>query len=264
MADLMSGALDVSWAWLTLGNEVLDLEGGRFVRNRDLPAKRDANHVTRITSSTPGEIDRLLTRADEVFAGIPHRAFYLDYRTPPAFEARLQLEGYQRSEGLVHVLEGELRGAPTPYEIRPVSSQADWDAYEALHEIDWLEDNEGREPLTERWNPAVSFRAVRNVSPPARPWLAWLDGRAVAYFSSWEGVAGVGQVEDLFTHPDYRHRGLATALIHHCVADARSHGAGPVVIASDPTDTPKHMYAAMGFVPVAIQRSYWRRASGEG
>ena len=64
-------------------------------------------------------------------------------------------------------------------------------------------------------------------------------------------------MEELFTHPEFRHRGLATALIHHCVADAREHGAGPVVIAADPEDTPKLMYAAMGFRPVAMKRT-WR------
>ena len=57
----------------------------------------------------------------------------------------------------------------------------------------------------------------------------------------------------------YRHRGVATALIAHCVDDARAHGAGPVVIVSDPTDTPKHMYAALGFRPVALKRGWLKR-----
>jgi GNAT superfamily N-acetyltransferase len=66
-------------------------------------------------------------------------------------------------------------------------------------------------------------------------------------------------VEDLFTHPDYRHRGLATALIAHCVADARARGAGPVVIGADPHDTPRQMYAALGFRPLFLSRGYLRR-----
>ena len=49
---------------------------------------------------------------------------------------------------------------------------------------------------------------------------------------------------------------LATTLLHHGVADCRAHGAGPVAIVSDPKDTPKHMYAAMGWRPVAIKRAY--------
>jgi predicted GNAT family acetyltransferase len=71
----------------------------------------------------------------------------------------------------------------------------------------------------------------------------------------------MGQVEDLFTHPDFRHRGLATALIHHCVADARQQGAGPVMLVADAHDTPKDMYAAMGFRPVAAKREYWKDAA---
>ena len=72
---------------------------------------------------------------------------------------------------------------------------------------------------------------------------------------------GVGQVENLFTHPDYRNRGIATALIHHCVADARAKGAGPVVIVADPTDTPKNIYARMGFRPVAVVGHYLKDLS---
>ena len=66
-------------------------------------------------------------------------------------------------------------------------------------------------------------------------------------------------MEELYTQPEFRHRGLATALIHHCVADCRSHGAGSVVIVCAPGDTPKQMYAAMGFQPVAVKRNYWKK-----
>ena len=88
--------------------------------------------------------------------------------------------------------------------------------------------------------------------------MAYMDGVAVGYCTSWDGVDVVGQVEDLFTHPDFRHRGIATALLHHCVADCRAQGAGPVIIVADPKDTPKNMYAAMGWKPVAVKRGYWK------
>ncbi len=103
------------------------------------------------------------------------------------------------------------------------------------------------------------MRSRQAKSPPARHWLACVDGEPRAYLSSWGGVDGVGMVEDLFTHPDFRHRGLATALIHHCVSEARKEGAGPVVIGADPKDTPKRMYAALGFHPVAVKREYLKR-----
>ena len=54
-------------------------------------------------------------------------------------------------------------------------------------------------------------------------------------------------VEDLFTRPSHRNRGIARALIHHCVADARARGAVDVLIGAIYDDTPKNAYAAMGF-----------------
>jgi predicted GNAT family acetyltransferase len=99
----------------------------------------------------------------------------------------------------------------------------------------------------------------RAKQPPVQYWLAYLKGRPVAYFNSWQGVEGVGQVEDLFTHPDSRHQSLATALIHHCVADCRRKGAGPVVIVADPADTPKQIYAALGFRPVTVYSHYFKK-----
>jgi GNAT superfamily N-acetyltransferase len=85
-----------------------------------------------------------------------------------------------------------------------------------------------------------------------------VDGAAVAYFSSWPGIAGVGMVEDLFTLPSHRGRGIARALIHHGVADARTRGAQSVLIGSDPDDTPKHLYAAMGFEPTCVTWGWTR------
>jgi ribosomal protein S18 acetylase RimI-like enzyme len=259
MNDERAGqAADVNESWLALGNEVIELPGGRAVRNATLPARRDANHVQGVRAGTEAEIDELLRAADGVFAGGPHRAFYLDFRTPPAFEARLQLEGYERQDALIMLLEGELRQAAKPQEIRLCESDVDWAAYEELHEMDWLASNERPGTPNASWNPRVGFLSDRMKSPPVRSWLAYSEGTPAAYFSSWEGPHGVGQVENLFTHPAYRHGGLATALLHHCVADARAHGAGPVVILCDPNDTPKEMYAALGFRPVAVKRAYWR------
>ena len=51
----------------------------------------------------------------------------------------------------------------------------------------------------------------------------------------------------------------ARALIHHGVAEARRDGARPVVIVADPADTPKRMYATLGFRPVAVKRDYLKR-----
>ncbi len=257
--NLIRTALAVNAANLALGHEVFDAAGARFVRNRALPDIRDANHVTRITASSDEEIERLLARADAEFAGFPHRMFHVDYSTPPAFEARLQLDGYDRSESLVMLLEGALRVDTKPFEIKPVDGDSTWDEFHNLQRIGWAEYTSRLGRAEE--NPAVGermFLAFRGKCPPLRYWLAYDDGKAVGHLSSWEGLDGIGQVEDLAVLAGHRHRGIATALLHHCVADCRAHGAGPVVIVADPTDTPKQMYAAMGWRPVAVKCEYRR------
>lgn len=261
VTDLIRRALAVNQAFLALGNERFEAEGAVFVRNRSLPAVRNCNHVAHVTASTSEEIDRLLARVEREFAGLPYRCFDLDFTAPPELEARLAHEDYRRDDVLIMVLEGDLTGEPRPHDIREIEDEAGWAAYGALSEIDWREDNQEADQDVD-WNADVVLRARRIKSPPMRYWLAYVDGEARSFASSWVLEDGMGQVEDLFTLPDFRHRGLATALIHRGVADCRERGAGPVVIASDPDDTPKNMYAALGFRPVAIKRSWWKAAQG--
>lgn len=243
---------------MALGNERFVAAGGAFVRNRDVPSIRDANHVAHVTAATATEVDALLARADEEFAGLPHRAFHIDPATPLALEARLVLEGYEHTSALYLLLEGDLRGRPRECDIRLVDDEAAWQSHLSLHRANWAEWQQALEKDDMVSAGEAMFRSRRAKSPAVRYWLAYEDGEAKSYLASWEGTDGVGQVEYLYTSPEARHRGLATALIHHCVEDCRANGAGPVVIVADPDDTPKAMYAALGFRPLALKRNYWR------
>ena len=140
MTNLAQKALEVNQAFQALGNERFEADGATFIRNRAFRAFqtiRDANHVTHVTAATSSEIEALLARVEREFAGFPHRRFDLDFTTPPAFEARLALDGYQRNEELVMLLEGELAGQAKSVDIRPIRDEAGWEQYEALHEIGW-------------------------------------------------------------------------------------------------------------------------------
>jgi GNAT superfamily N-acetyltransferase len=252
--DLALRALDVNQANLALGHDVFTADGATFVRNMKYPRIYDANHVANVTAATPNEIERLLRRVETEFAHCTYREFHVDYRTPPALEARLLFDGYQLGHSLVMLLEGDLSSAPKPCDIRPLDSDATWDAFFALHQMDWNEYTARTGIGGDETVGTDMARTQRLKSPPVRYWLAYADGEPRGYLNAWEGIDGVGQIENLFVQAEYRHRGLTTALIHHCVADARAHGAGPVVIVADASDTPKRMYATMGFRPVAVKR----------
>jgi GNAT superfamily N-acetyltransferase len=256
-------AIRVDQAHEALGHRLFEVDGAVFVRNRELPDIHVANYVHSITAKSPGEIDGLLARAEREFAGCPHRCFEVDRDTPPSFEARLVSDGYEARDFVLMVLEGDLVGRPKTADLRVTADGRDWEAADRLKRFDWAEARAklGRDPL-----PAVGERLAllaRLKSPPDRKWLAYADGEARGMASVWDGVGGVGQVEDVFVEPAYRHRGLATALIHRCVADARARGSGTLMLVADAGDTPQTMYAAMGFRHVATKRRYVRYRSPE-
>ena len=253
-------AVEVNWQNLALGHEVFRADGATFVRNRRLPRIYDANFVFGITASTPAAIERLLARAAREYAGAARVTFRADPWTPSSFEARLSHDRYHPTEALVLVLEGPLRGEAPRIQIRTIEDETGWEAYRALKRMDWLEyaartgENAGGESIGDGLAAANRLKC-----PPVQYVLAYQAGRVVGHCSTWEGPNGVGQVEDLFVHPASRHRGIATALLRSCVEMARARGAGPVVIVADPTDTPKEMYAALGWRPLVTCRQYGKK-----
>lgn len=258
--ELAAKVLDVDAALMALGCESFEGDGATWVRDRRFPSIYDANHVSRPSVSSTADVDRLLDRVEVEYAHCTHRRFHVDFRTSPLLTSRLALEGYARDDTLMMLLEAELVGAAPEHDVRPVESEKEWQDYAGLKAGDW---DEHRQKLPEpKPGPEIGEAFVqiyRRKAPDLQYYLAYVDGKPAAFFSSWPGIAGIGQVEDLFTLPEFRHRGLATALMHRCVRDCRERGARYVAIACDPTDTPKQMYRAMGFVPMGIAEHYLKR-----
>ncbi len=259
MDDLVERAYETIEGWLARGHEQVGHASARFARDRRTPSVWDANFTSHVRAGTPEAIDALLEDADEVFAGFSHRHVLWDPGMPLPFEARLQLDGYEARDQVELVLEGALRARGPALEIRPVERDADW---VSVTDLCWLDHQEEVEKgFHDAWPRSVTDEIVaakRAKAPDVRYFLARVDGVDCAFFSAWPGENGVGRVEDLFTRADFRGRGVATALIAACVDDARARGAGPVLIGARPDDSPKQMYAALGFRPLCYQRSYYR------
>ncbi len=260
MRDLVARAYETLDGWLALGHETRATPLAWFVRARATPQVYDANFAARVRAETAAEIEVVLAELDRVFEGLDHRQVWWDRDMPQPFEARLVLDGWRlQSDLVVQVLEGRLARHGAAVEIRPAESDADW---RAIEELQWLEHQEevtrGFHPAWEREITRQLVAAKRAKAPGVRYFLARVDGCDGAFFSSWPGENGVGQVEDLFTRSELRGRGIATALLAACVDDARARGAGPVLIAARVDDTPKEMYASLGFRPLCVRRSYLR------
>lgn len=265
---LLNRVCETNSGYLALGNDSWRSHDAMFIRNRKTPRRNDANCITMVRAESGEAYEELLKSFYSEYEGC-HRFYVLvDGMTPPAFAARMTLEeGFTTDEGLVQVLEGDLRIQPRleassrSVEVREVLSEDDWLTYRELDKLWWRESGESFFGAYDSDLHDELMLHVRLKSPEVRRWFACVEGVPRAFFASWPGENGVGMVEDLFCHPDYRRRGLATALIQHCVADSRERGAGPVIINSDPKDTPKYMYAAMGFRPFYLNRAYIKRQS---
>jgi GNAT superfamily N-acetyltransferase len=260
--DLLQRVCETSNAYLALGNESWRAHGATFVRNRETPRRYDSNGVGLVRVEDAGEIEALFSEIERAYDGFGHRMISTDPLTPRAFETRLAMEdGYREEQYVVHALEGDLKANQRDVEVQEVVTEADWAAYRDLDELWWRESGEG-EALFGPYDPELHdemMQSKRVKNPMARSWFALVDGVPRAFFSSWPGENGVGMVEDLFCHPSYRRLGLGTALLARCVSDARERGAGPVLITSNLGDTPKHMYAVMGFRPLYVLRTWTKR-----
>lgn len=264
MSDLVARAYETELAWTALGHARRRGKHLTFVRERRTPEIYDANFAAFPRAESPAEIDAAIAELEAEFGDVEHRQIFWDPDTPLPFEARLQLDDYVAHDEVVLVLEGALSLASRPrLEIRPVERDADWDA---VTELCWLDHQEEvKKGFHGPWPRSITEQVVackRWKAPAVRFFIARVDGVDCGFFSGFPGENGVGLVEDLYTRDDFRGRGVATALIAACVEDARARGAGPVLIGARPDDTPKQMYAALGFRPLCVKRAYLRVPPG--
>ncbi len=261
MASLeVIAAIAAAYAWhRALGSNWQDTDLARFVADPSRPNVWDANHVSRVTAASGPEIDRLLAEMEARYAHCAHRCVAVDPFTSPAVSARLVLEGFEELTPVVHLLlDADLvpRAAPSPA-MRPIETDDDW---RALHELVLADHTEGLRTGRTRATEDVTqglVQGYRNTHGPCRYFIAEVDGVACGYAASIRCPDGdLGMVEDVFTLPDFRGRGIASGMIDHCVRHARARGAGPVFIGAHVNDWPKQLYARLGFEPLLITRKF--------
>jgi len=249
-----------AYAWQrALGHQSVRDDSCRIVTDRAHPDVWDANHVSEVRARTAADIERVLRHADEALAHCRHRMFVVDPLTPAAFSARLALDDYRELDPTVQlILAGPLRADPPPYALRPVRSEADWQSLHALLREDHAEGGRTHGgPMPEHVTQGM-IASYRSKAPAYQFFLANDDGVDCAYGAGVHCDNGLGMVEDLFTLPAFRRRGLATAIIARAVAHVRDLGADEVLIGAHAADTPKRLYAALGFAPVCLTREYIR------
>jgi ribosomal protein S18 acetylase RimI-like enzyme len=190
--------------------------------------------------------------ADDPFEALPDAPRPSVYFCDAALGERFDLDAWDTESELYMVL----RDAPGPPERGAVRG-AQRDEIEALAR-EWIVEefaSQGSEAVEQlldyirrRWD--------------ARPTRAFVSPDASAMAKLWSDGT-VAQVEDVYTRPDGRGRGHARALVSHLADLAVSEGHEVVFIVADDEDTPKELYARLGFEPVRLARRYVRPAAAQ-
>jgi ribosomal protein S18 acetylase RimI-like enzyme len=93
---------------------------------------------------------------------------------------------------------------------------------------------------------------------PTQYFAAEADGRLVAHAELYS-EGGVGQVENVFTLPDYRGRGLARSLVLRGVAESHAAGNDLTFLVADADDWPQRLYEKLGFETVGRYARFLKR-----
>jgi GNAT superfamily N-acetyltransferase len=253
-----------AYAWQrALGHDTARDALCTVVRDLERPQLWAANHVSGVRASTSHEIDAVFERAQRAYAHCSHRLFVVDPLTPPTFVARLALEDYSELTPTIQlVLDGDLRTEPRAIDIRPVRDDEDWLGIEALVSEDHSEGARGHgRPLPFEVTRAM-VESFRKKAPLCQFFIARVGRVDCAYGAGVSCEGGIGMIEDLFTLPLYRRRGIATALIAHAVEHLRARGATAIAIGAHAGQQPKRLYASLGFAPVCLTREYLAHVAG--
>ncbi|GAB3480708.1 GNAT family N-acetyltransferase [Nocardiopsis coralliicola] len=240
-----------------LGSERVPLGAAVVARREAAPALDLANFLYAVRPDGPAELAGVLGRAAEL--GV-HRAV-VERTTPAWVEAELAMRDWRLDRELRLELDpgARLAGVPPDGEVRPASAvDPDWSVRAGMFRDDHLEEDarRGDPPRPAEHTAATVAHRAALEEGGAVYHCAVRSGDIAGFACTWQSPEGLGVIEDVFVRPGHRGRGIATALLHHAVAVLRAGGALRIGISAEVDDTPKHLYARLGFRPRRLLRSW--------
>lgn len=240
------------------GHPVIEAGGARIVATPETPDVWDVNFALPGVGADP---DEMLATLDAAMAHSAWRVVVCDVLTDPAIEAALALAGFTQGGPLIEMLaldEVKLQPPLPPATFRPVTGDADWAMLARLVDRDHTEGK--RTGAIDATVGAGLLAAMRRRSPDDYRLIMFGDD-AVGYGLSVACPGALGLIENLFTLPEMRGRGLMSAFIADAVARLRAQGCEGVFLDALAHEDAKSLYAKLGFRPVSVVRQWTRRVS---
>lgn len=223
------------------------------------PAKWDLNLLL-VDNVPPGlDAQALIDEADRLqgAAGLHHRRIEL-----AAGGDRLRADFDAAGWSIDHLLLMVLRpGADRRGEASPTS----------VREVDF----DGVRPLAERWQQELATPNQTDQSAEladadaataralsARGFLAERAGQPAAYALLLQAGEGVGEVDQVYTAPEHRGAGLASAVVRAAIAASLQRGDELTYVVGDAEDWPFRLYERLGFEMVGTRYQLTRKPPG--
>ncbi|MEA2157727.1 MAG: hypothetical protein QOD66_107 [Solirubrobacteraceae bacterium] len=238
-ADVAARARDWRHSALSSICDVLEpWESGIVARSTRYPNYYEFN-VIQVRQAPAMDVPGLISFADRALAGLDHRRIDFE-RADSAGEMRAEFESRGwKSMCLLHMrYEGE-----APADAAATVEEVPYDAVDDLRVAWHEEDFPGVDA-------SAYFGFAREVSLArgARVLAVRAAGGSIAY-AQIECAGDAAEVCAVYVHPDHRGHGLGTALTSEAIRAAPQ--VRDLWITADDEDRPKHLYARLGFRPVA-------------
>jgi predicted GNAT family acetyltransferase len=202
--------------------------------------------------------ESLLAAMDLHLGHTPWRVAQVDALTDPAVEAALALADFRAESTLIEMIAREVV-APQPVPeitLREVGP-GDWEALTALVEVDLREGKRTGEH--DQGVAAGLLDGMRRRLGSCSYWLLVKGATPVGYGMTALCPNGLGLIENLFTLPEHRGRGLMSGFIVEAARRLYVAGCDAVFLDAHAHDTPKRLYARLGFAPIAVTRTWVKR-----
>jgi len=236
------------------GSVVIDRGPYLVVRTSANPGFRWGNYLLFPQPPRPGEEARWSALFEAEFPRASHQAFGVDGKAGEAGDPAVHRAlGVTAEVNTVLIAQRLAPPRTVPEaEIRALTGDDDWAQALELHVACYGEpsDKEARLFMERQ---VAGYRYLCEAGHGR--WIgAFLDGRLRAAAGLFTLGFGLARFQNVQTHPDFRRRGLASAVLLHAgrqvLGGARAH---TLVIVADPADAAIRLYRSLGFMEAEQQ-----------
>jgi GNAT superfamily N-acetyltransferase len=229
---------------------VVALDWGTALFHDRLPRHPDLNTVRVEVPAPELDADRLHGAVERLQRPLAHRRVEVfDPATAGAVEAGMLAHGYERGHSVLMGWDGD---SPP---VEPAIEEVPYRMVESLRR-EWLEAD-----WTDRAPEAVAqgIEGDREIfaATPTRAFASFDRGRPVAYGLLLD-LGAAGLVEDVYTTPDARGRGLGGAVVHRLVWESRRGGHEDTVLATPVDGAARALYRRLGFAELGTVHRFLR------